>query len=58
MYTQRKNGPLVRVKKECFSNLPEGCKALNTRTWNTRILFQDFKLENLLTEMIKLKIDI
>ena len=58
MYTQRKNGPLVRVKKGCFSNLPEGCKALNIGTWNTRTLSHDFKLENLLTEMIRLKIDI
>ena len=45
MYTQRKNGPLARVKKGYFSNLPEDCKALNIGTWNTRTLFHDFKLE-------------
>ena len=58
MYTQRKNRPLVRVKKGCVSNLPNGCKALNIGTWNTRTLFHDFKLENLPTEMIRRKIDI
>ena len=57
-YTQRKNGPLVWVKKGCLSNLPESYKALNIGTRNTGTLFHDFKLENLLTEMIRLKIDI
>ena len=57
-YTQRKNRPPVWVKKGCLSNLPEGCKALNIGTWNTSTLFHDFKLENFLTEMIRLKIDI
>ena len=56
MYTQRKYGPLVWVKKGCLSNLPEGCKALNIGMWNTRTLLHVFKLENLPTEMIRLKI--
>ena len=45
-------------QKGCLSNLPEGCKALNIGTWNARKFFHDFKLENLLTEMIRIKTDI
>ena len=58
MYRQRRNGPIVWVKKGCLNNLPKGCEAVNTGTWNTRTLFRDFKLENLLAEIIRLKIDI
>lgn len=58
MNSQRINRPLVRVNKGCVSNLPEGCKATNIGTWNVRTLNQEGKLENLIKEMSRLKIDI
>ena len=62
MNTQNLHGPLVRVKRGCLSNLPEGCKATKMKigTWNVPTLNNetDFKLQNLLCEMTRLKINI
>ena len=52
------NRPLVRVNKGCVSNLPEGCNSMNIATWNVRTLKDEKKIDILLYEMERLKIDI
>ena len=44
----------------CDSNLRGGCTASNIATWNVRALNEktDFKLQNLLSEMKRLRIEI
>ena len=61
MIRQPTNRPRVPGKKGCVRNLPEDQNSLTkTRiaTWNVRGLNQHFKLEMLLKEMEKLKINI
>ena len=43
-----------------ITSLPEGCAATNIATWNVRTLndARDFKLQNLLNEMKRLKLEI
>ena len=45
-------------KKKWFVNLSEGCKATKNGTWNVHTLRDAFKVDNLLRETSKLKIDI
>ena len=46
------------MNQGCVRNVPEGCNATNIGTWNVRTLNQDGKLENLLSEMSRLRVDI
>ena len=55
MSSQNTNRPPVRVKQQgCVRNLPD----VNIGTWNVRTLNGDRKLDHLLNEMSRLKIDI
>jgi len=59
MITQPNHRPLVRVNQGCVRNPPEGYpRVTNIGTWNVQTLYQDGKLENLILEMLRLKVDI
>ena len=59
MNSQFKNRPLVRVYHQgCVRKLPEDRTAVNIGTWNVRTLNEDGKIEHLLNEMSRLRIDI
>ena len=60
MYTQPKKRPLVSGERGCDSNPPEGRKSrkLKIGTWNVNGLNQEMKLDILIKEMSKFKMDI
>ena len=58
MSTNKKGPPVWLYYQGYHRNLPEGCNTANIRTWNTNTLYQLGRLDNLLREMSRLKIDL
>ena len=60
MSTKQNQQPSVPGKRGCDSNLPEGRKStkMNIGTWNVNGLNQECKLDMLLKEISRLKVDI